>query len=87
MCGGGCGECPRRRHRPQTAEGAAVWALVPRLGGQWRYAQLDMGVVRTGYDMCAVLKVAEAAGLSAAAVVELMPVIEAAAIRADRKDG
>lgn len=70
---------------PRSLEGAAVWQLTAQLEGQLRVIP---GAV-IGFDMTAALAMAQARGIDAAAVVELLPVIEAqmvSAINARMKD-
>lgn len=57
-------------------EGARVWALVRRLGGQVR--RHDRNVV--GWDMTAAMSMARAMGIARAAV-HLLPIAEAAMVR------
>jgi hypothetical protein len=58
-----------------------VWDLVQRSGGQLRATS---GVV-IGYDMAAVLAMAVALGVPGAAVVELVPAVEAVMVRSSNK--
>ena len=62
---------------PRTYEGWQVWDLSERLGGQIRAVP---GVV-LGWDMSAVLAMAEALGINPRAAVEFLPVIEAVMVR------
>lgn len=62
---------------PETVEGAEVWGLAGRLGGQIRAIP---GAV-LGWDMTAALALAAALGIPARAVAELLPVVEAEMIR------
>lgn len=64
-------------HRPQTWEGWQVWHLATQMGGQVR----AMPGAVIGFDMTAALAMAAASGVDAAAVVEFLPVIEAAMVR------
>ncbi|PRX29003.1 hypothetical protein SAMN05216257_10484 [Meinhardsimonia xiamenensis] len=67
-----------REHAARTLEGAQVWDVVQRAGGQLRAVP---GAV-LGYDMTAVLALAAALGVPPAAVAELVPPIEAVLVRA-----
>ena len=62
---------------PQTWEGAQIWDLVQRLGGQLR---IIPGAV-IGWDMAAALALGTALGIPALAVAELLPPIEAVMVR------
>ena len=64
-------------NRPQTPEGWQVWDLVGRLGGQLRVIP---GAV-LGWDMSAALALAQALGIDALIVAELLPEIEAVMVR------
>jgi len=55
-----------------------VWDLVGRLGGQMRVAPAG-GVI--GWDMGAALALASALGISALAVAEFLPAIEAVMVK------
>lgn len=67
-----------RLNAPISLQGAAVWDLALRCGGQLRAA--DGRVF--GYDMTAVLALADALGVDRRAVAEFMPLIESAAVAA-----
>lgn len=69
-------------HAPQTYEGRRVWDLAMACGGQLRVS--DGQII--GYDMAAVLAMAEASGVPRMAVVEFMPLIEAQAVAAFREE-
>lgn len=64
-------------NRPETFEGAAVWDLVLRIGGQVR---TDWGHV-TGWDFTAVFAMARALGVPDLAVAEFLPFIEAEMVK------
>ncbi|WP_419186867.1 DUF7697 family protein [Pseudorhodobacter antarcticus] len=76
-CEGHCEDCPQILNAPHTHEGWQVWDLAQRLGGQIRAIP---GAI-LGWDMTAALAMATALGISPRAVVELLPVIEAAMVR------
>ena len=63
---------------PRSLEGAAVWRLTGLLDGQIRVIP---GAV-VGFDLTAALAAADAMGIDRAAVVELLPVIEARMVAA-----
>ena len=71
-------------NRPETIEGADVWDLVRRIGGQVR---TDFGHV-IGWDYTAAFTVARALGVSELAVAEFLPWIEAKMVkgRAERRE-
>lgn len=71
-------------NRPETFEGAQVWDLVLRIGGQVR---TDWGYV-TGWDFGAALDMARAGGVPEPAVFEFLPWIEAEMVkgRATRRE-
>lgn len=75
---GVCDDCAYRVNAPVTREGSAVWDLAMRCGGQLR---VSAGRV-LGYDMTAVMAMADAAGIDRAATAEFMPLIEAALVAA-----
>jgi hypothetical protein len=81
-CDARCPDCPMALHRPRTVEGRAVWALVERLGGQLRVASGMGGGAVLGVDLGAALALGAAMGIPRAAVAELLPVIEAAMVKA-----
>ena len=58
-------------------EGEQIWDLVGRIGGQLRIA----GSAVIGWDMGAVLAVAQALGVNPRAVAEFLPGIEAVMVR------
>jgi hypothetical protein len=64
-------------NQPQTWEGAQVWDLVQRLGGQLRVVP---GAV-IGWDIGAALALGRALGVPALAIAELLPAIEAVMVR------
>jgi hypothetical protein len=64
-------------NQPQTWEGVQIWDLVQRLGGQLRVVP---GAV-IGWDMAAALALGRALGVSALAIAELLPAIEAVMVR------
>ena len=64
-------------NRPQTFEGAQVWDLVGRLGGQLRATQQTI----LGWDMGAALSMAQALGVNSLAAMELLPEIEAVMVK------
>lgn len=70
-------------NRPQTLDGLLVWDVVTRCGGQWRAAP---GAI-VGLDMTAVLAIGAAMDVPALALAEMVPSIEAAAIREFGKRG
>ncbi len=57
-----------------------VWQLVLDLGGQFRVVCGPRRLIRTGYDMTAVMAMAAARAVPPAAVAEFLPIIERAAI-------
>lgn len=65
-----------------------MWDLAQRLGGQLRVVG-GMAVSVIGWDMTAVLAMAQALGVPAMAVAELLPEIEAAMVRkmSEARDG
>jgi hypothetical protein len=67
-----------RVHAPHSVEGAQVWDLVLRCGGQLRAVP---GAV-IGYDMTAVLAMGDALEVPRVAVAEFMPQIESVAVAA-----
>jgi hypothetical protein len=64
-------------NQPQTWEGAQVWDLAQRLGGQLRVIP---GAV-IGWDMGAALALGAALGISPPAMAELLPALEAVMVR------
>jgi hypothetical protein len=62
---------------PRTFEGVQVWDVVDRLGGQMRIAGRSV----TGWDMGAALHLGAALGVSAKALAELLPPVEAVMVR------
>jgi len=72
-----CPECPQKMNRPQTFEGAQVWDLVGRLGGQLRASQQTI----LGWDMGAALAMAQALGVNGLAAMEMLPEIEAVMVK------
>lgn len=66
-----------------------MWRLArEHLGGQWRYASVPMGgLISTGFDMSAALAMARAIGIDERAVAELLPAVEAGALRKGTPDG
>ena len=62
----------------RTVEGAQVWDLALKLGGQLRVAP---GAV-IGWDLGAAMALAHALGVNPLAAAELLPAIEAVAVRA-----
>lgn len=64
-------------HEPRSLEGAAVWDLVLRLGGQLRVA----GTRIIGLDLQATFVLAEALGVNKTALAEFFPRIESAIVR------
>ena len=76
-CAGPCPDCPARLNQPQTLDGAQVWDLIQRLGGQMRVIP---GAV-IGWDMGAALALGAALGISPPAIAELLPAIEAVMVR------
>jgi hypothetical protein len=62
---------------PATLEGWQVWDLVGRLGGQLRTAPRAV----LGWDMTAALALGRALGVSAMAIAEILPEIEAVMVR------
>ena len=59
-------------------EGAAVWDLALKLGGQLRVVP---GAV-LGWDLGAAMALAQALGVNPLAAAEILPAIEAVAVRA-----
>ena len=76
-CGTACPDCPARLNQPLTLEGAQVWDLAQRLGGQMRVIP---GAV-IGWDMGAALALGSALGISPPAMAELLPALEAVMVR------
>lgn len=70
-----CPECPYTVNRPQTVQGVQVWDLVIRLQRQLR---VSLGGV-VGFDMTAAFLMAEALGVDALVVAEILPAVEAVA--------
>jgi pimeloyl-ACP methyl ester carboxylesterase len=64
-------------NQPQTFEGAQVWDLVGRLGGQLRATRQ----IILGWDMGAALAMAHALGINGLAAMELLPEIEAIMVK------
>jgi hypothetical protein len=64
-------------NRPQTFEGAQVWDLVGRLGGQLRATKQ----IILGWDMGAALAMARALGINGLVAMELLPEIEAVMVK------
>jgi hypothetical protein len=64
-------------NRPITLEGAQVWDLAQRLGGQLRI--LPGAVI--GWDMGAALALGRALGVPSLAMAEFLPPIEAVMVR------
>jgi hypothetical protein len=64
-------------NRPQTLEGWQVWDLAQRLGGQLRAVP---GAV-LGWDLGAALAMAAALGVEPLVAAELLPELEAVAVR------
>ncbi len=64
-------------NRPLSFEGAQVWDLAQRLGGQLRI--LPGAVI--GWDMGAALALGKALGVPPLAMAELLPPIEAVMVR------
>ncbi|MCK0171415.1 hypothetical protein MWU53_10135 [Aliiroseovarius sp. S1123] len=64
-------------NQPQTFEGAQVWDLVGRLGGQLRASQQTI----LGWDMGAALAMAQALGVNGLVAMELLPEIEAIMVK------
>jgi hypothetical protein len=64
-------------NQPQTFEGAQVWDLVGRLGGQLRATKQTI----LGWDMGAALAMARALGINGLAALELLPEIEAVMVK------
>ena len=64
-------------NQPQTFEGAQVWDLVGRLGGQLRATQQTI----LGWDMGAALAMAHALGINGLVAMELLPEIEAIMVK------
>ena len=76
--GGRCAECPAVLNAPETVEGVAVWDLALKLGGQLRVVP---GAV-LGWDLGAAMLMAQALGVNPLAAAEILPAIEAVAVRA-----
>ena len=67
---------------PATHEGWQVWDLVQRLGGQFRLAGGGLGPgVFMGWDMTAALALGAALGIDQMIIAEILPDIEAVAMR------
>ena len=64
-------------NRPRTVEGWQVWDLALRLGGQVRATER----VVLGWDLGAALAMADALGVQRLVAAELLPEIEAVAVR------
>jgi hypothetical protein len=64
-------------NQPLTLEGAQVWDLAQRLGGQLRVVP---GAV-IGWDMGAALALGAALGISPPTIAELLPALEAVMVR------
>ena len=62
----------------QSVEGAGVWDLALKLGGQLRVVP---GAV-IGWDLGAAMALAQALGVNPLAAAEILPAIEAVAVRA-----
>ena len=69
---------PRDRERARSVEGAQVWDLALKLGGQLRVVP---GAV-IGWDLGAAMALAQALGVNPLAAAEILPAIEAVAVRA-----
>jgi hypothetical protein len=67
---------------PETADGWEVWSLAMKTKNQLRTT--GFGVV--GWDLGAAMTFGVALGIEPAAIAELLPVIEAAAIRKINED-
>ena len=65
----------------RTVEGAAVWDLCQRLGGQLRVMPGAPAAV-IGWDLGAAMALGHALGVNPLAAAEILPAIEAVAIRA-----
>jgi len=74
----GCAACPAVLNAPQTVEGAQVWDLCLRMGGQLRAVP---GAV-LGWDLGAAMALAHALGVNPLVAAEILPAIEAIAVRA-----
>ena len=76
-----CPDCPGRLSRPQTLEGWQVWDLALRLGGQLRAVP---GAV-LGWDLGAAMAMAAALGVEPLLAAEVLPDLEAIAVRAHQR--
>jgi hypothetical protein len=70
---------------PLTVEGAGLWALMTRLGGQVRLSAGMGGAVYLGWDMTAALALGRAMGLRGWLLAEVLPDCEAVAMAALNK--
>lgn len=75
-CGQACPECPYTVNRPQTVQGLQVWDLVVRMQRQLR---VSMGGI-VGFDMTTAFAMADALGIDAVVVAEILPAVEAVAM-------
>ena len=66
-------------------EGAGLWALVLRLGGQVRLAVGMGGAAHVGWDMVAALALGRAMGVPGWLVAEVLPEVESVAMAAINK--
>ncbi|MER2520944.1 MAG: hypothetical protein ABTQ34_09735 [Bdellovibrionales bacterium] len=73
--------CPYAEHEPQTVEGWEAWDIALRCAGQLRVA----GLLVTGIDMVAVIKIAEALGYSLNATADLISSNEIGIVQAFNK--
>jgi len=76
-CPSECAECAYTLNKPQTLEGYQIWDLVLRAGGQLRAVP---GAI-IGWDMTAILEMGRCLGVSPIVMAELLPSIEAVAMR------
>ena len=73
-----CADCPAILTAPESLEGWQVWDVALRMGGQLR---LSPGGAIIGWDLAAALALAKALSVDPLIAAELLPVIEAEAVR------
>ena len=73
-----CPDCPAILNAPQTLEGIGVWDVALRMGGQLRAVP---GAV-LGWDLGVAMALVQALGVNPLVAAEILPAIEAIAVRA-----
>ena len=76
--------CPYIENAPQTGDGAQAWHLVQRGQGQLRMGGMG-GVI--GFDLPAILVLADAYGCDREAIAVLLPFAEAGMVQAINRRG